>query len=220
MSKIKICKVCSKEVAKSAKVCPYCGAKLKMSFIKKIGICIGIMTIILIISSALSNNDSNTSTASKNSTETAESKNAKTEWNTTETDIEKNDNMTTAVNLIKSNSDLRSNATMPDPASVAKSPFKYYGKVVKITGEIGDIQEYAPGSDWSKNLGGSDAGQIVITSDDGTITDMFFVGSTNNLKNGDTVSLYGYPIGLTEVDNKSGGKTIQLAVVGNSYDKQ
>jgi hypothetical protein len=49
---------------------------------------------------------------------------------------------------------------------------------------------------------------------------MFFVGSTNNLKNGDTVSLYGYPIGLVDVDNKSGGKTTQLAVVGNSYDKQ
>jgi len=30
------CKTCSKEVAKSATVCPHCGAKLKLNFIETI----------------------------------------------------------------------------------------------------------------------------------------------------------------------------------------
>jgi len=35
MSKLQACKTCSKEVAKTAKVCPHCGVKLKMGFLKK-----------------------------------------------------------------------------------------------------------------------------------------------------------------------------------------
>jgi hypothetical protein len=35
MSKMKPCKTCSKEVAKSAKSCPHCGAKLRMGFFPK-----------------------------------------------------------------------------------------------------------------------------------------------------------------------------------------
>ena len=33
--KLTACKTCSKEVAKSATVCPHCGAKLKLNFIER-----------------------------------------------------------------------------------------------------------------------------------------------------------------------------------------
>lgn len=36
MSKLKTCKSCSKEVAKAAKTCPHCGAKLKMGMLLKL----------------------------------------------------------------------------------------------------------------------------------------------------------------------------------------
>jgi hypothetical protein len=49
-AKMHACKTCSKEVAKSAKVCPHCGAKLKMGFFKKafLGI-VGFIVLIVII---------------------------------------------------------------------------------------------------------------------------------------------------------------------------
>lgn len=46
MSKTKKCKVCGAEVAKSAKRCPQCGAKLKHSFF---GILLGIIAVIIVI---------------------------------------------------------------------------------------------------------------------------------------------------------------------------
>ena len=36
MDQLTSCKTCSKEVAKSATVCPHCGAKLKMGFWEKL----------------------------------------------------------------------------------------------------------------------------------------------------------------------------------------
>jgi hypothetical protein len=51
-AKMHACKICSKEVAKSAKVCPHCGAKLKMGFFKKafLGIVGFIVLIVIIVS--------------------------------------------------------------------------------------------------------------------------------------------------------------------------
>lgn len=111
--------------------------------------------------------------------------------NKTETNIEKYGNMAMAVDLIKKDGNLKSKAIAVDSAIVAKSPFKYYGQVISIAGTIGNIQDYAAGTDWSKVLGGGEAGQIVIATDDNTKIDMFVVGSTGELKKGDYVTLYG-----------------------------
>lgn len=53
MSNMKPCKICNKEVAKSAKTCPHCGAKLRMGFFKKafLGI-VGFIVIVIIIAVA------------------------------------------------------------------------------------------------------------------------------------------------------------------------
>lgn len=228
MSKTKLCKACSKEVAKTAKICPHCGAKLKMGIVKKFGIGMGIIIILIIFISGGEETQPNKTTSStstpentiENTTQTEDKQKRDLKWDTSDTNINNNNNMDTAVSLIKSDGDLRSKAAITDPASVAKAPFKYYGKVIQATGEIVDIQDYAAGNDWSNNLGGDEAGQIVIVTDDETAIDMFVVGSTGDLKNGDIVTLYGYPIGLVDVDNKLGGKTTQLAIVGNSFDKQ
>lgn len=61
MSNMKLCKVCSKEVAKSAKICPHCGANLKIGIGKKLGICLGIVVVLIIIISISSNSSSKSS---------------------------------------------------------------------------------------------------------------------------------------------------------------
>lgn len=228
MSKLTTCKTCSKEVAKSAKSCPNCGAKLKMGFFKKIGIGFGIIIVLFIIIGSIGSKNSSTTTSSdKKTTASNENNNTKKEtksetptWNTKETDIEKNGNVQVAVKQLESAGDIKQKAEALEPSAVAKTPWNHYGKIVKMTGTIVDIAEYPIGSDWSKSLGGKEAGQIVISTNDGTIVDMFLVGSTGSLKNNQTVTLYGYPVGLSDVENKLGGKTTQLMIVGNAFDKQ
>lgn len=67
MSKIAVCKTCEKEVAKSAKVCPHCGAKLKGGKLKFIisGF-IALIIIIIAIGSSQGSDSSSTSTTTKN----------------------------------------------------------------------------------------------------------------------------------------------------------
>lgn len=232
MSKLTTCKTCSKEVAKSAKSCPNCGAKLKMGFFKKIGIGFGIIIVFLIILGSIGSKNSstttNTSKSTANNKQATDSKEntsttkepEKPTWNTKETDIQKNGNVQTAVKQLQSAGDIKQKAESLEPAAVAKAPWNYYGKIVKMTGQISDIVEYPIGSDWSKLLGGKESGQIVMSTNDNTIVDMFVVGSTGNLKNGQTVTLYGYPVGLSDVENKLGGKTTQLFIVGNKFDNK
>ena len=71
MANLKNCKTCSKEVAKSAKACPHCGAKLKMGFFPKALIGIGAIVVIGAIAS-IGGDDNNTATNnSSESTTTA-----------------------------------------------------------------------------------------------------------------------------------------------------
>ena len=48
-AKLVPCKSCGKEVAKGAKVCPHCGAKLKMGFMMKLGIVVVGLVVIGVI---------------------------------------------------------------------------------------------------------------------------------------------------------------------------
>jgi hypothetical protein len=83
MAKLKPCKTCGKEVAKSAKKCPHCGQKLKMGFFMKAFIGIAALIVIVIIAN-LGGGDDNakpTSTTPKSgeSKQTAKSDTKKAE---------------------------------------------------------------------------------------------------------------------------------------------
>jgi hypothetical protein len=243
MSKMKNCKVCSKEIAKSAKTCPHCGAKLKMGLLKKVGIGFGILIVIGIIGS-LGSNDSSTSTNSDSSKSTTSTQQktttntnnekpkeepkkeepkkqepSKPNWNMKELDATKNGNIQIAVKQLQSAGDIKQNAVVAEPATVNKSPWNYYGKIVKMTGVVEVVQDYPPASDVAKMLGGKDASEIVLSTEDDTIVDMFAAVSSGSLKVGDIVTVYGYPVGQAEVDNKIGGKFTHLILVGNAFDK-
>jgi RNA polymerase subunit RPABC4/transcription elongation factor Spt4 len=71
MAKLKPCKTCGKEVAKSAKKCPHCGQKLKMGFFLKgvIGL-VAIIVIAVIASSGGDNTAKPANTSPKSSSDT------------------------------------------------------------------------------------------------------------------------------------------------------
>ena len=122
-------------------------------------------------------------------------------WNTKEIDAAKNGNMPIAIKKMKVDGDINSIAITGSPADVAKRPWDFYGKAIKFTGAVGVVQDYPPGNDLSKAMGGSCA-EIVIEAADGTIVDAFVSGSSGSLKVGQNTTVYGYPTGITEVANK------------------
>lgn len=74
MAKLITCKTCGKEVAKSAKKCPHCGARLKMGFFQKALIGIGAFIVLIIVIVAASSGGNKPSTPSTNAPSTGTTK--------------------------------------------------------------------------------------------------------------------------------------------------
>lgn len=136
-------------------------------------------------------------------------------WNTEDLDILSNGNMLVAWKLLKalSASDTKENAESISPGAVMKAPWKFYGKIIAIQGTVGIVQDYPPGNPITKALGG-EVGEVVMMAKDATIIDYMQLGSTGDTKTGEFVTVYGMPIGQVEVENKLGGKTTQLVLIG------
>lgn len=221
MNEMKLCKVCLKDVAKSAKTCPHCGAKLKMGVLKKVGIGFGVIIVLCVVASLASPKDSTTqSTTTSANTQPVKKAESKPTWNTTETDAMKNGNLDVAISLLKTAGDIKQNAQTCDAASVMKTPWNYYGKIIKITGSVAVVQDYPAGSDYSKRLGSKDASDIVISTQDSTTVELLSTAPSGSIKVDDTITIYGYAVGISDVENKVGGKDPHLFLVGNSFDKQ
>lgn len=135
-----------------------------------------------------------------------------TDWNTKDLSIVTNGNVAKAVKILKGNPN--QSVTSAEPAAVVKTPWSYYGKLIELTGVAEVVDDYPPGSDYSKILGGGDASEVVFATEDGTIADFLLVGSSGNLKVGDSVTLRGYPVGREEVPNTLGGSFTHLILVG------
>ena len=113
-NKIKQCKVCGKDIATSAKVCPYCGAKNKKPIYKRWWFILLVVLIVLSIIGGLGGTDTDTPTDTPAKVEEKEPEIEYTEY--------------TVNKLI---SDLEKNA--------AKAQDKYEGKYVELTGELSVI---------------------------------------------------------------------------------
>lgn len=139
-------------------------------------------------------------------------------WNMSDLNVASNGNLPIAIQILKSSStSIKSDSKNPAPDKVFKEPWTYYGKVVKISGVVAIVQDYPPDSNVSKAMGGS-ASEMVLVANDGTYVDFLMMGDSGNVKTGDTVSIYGYPVGQDNVTNKLGGKTTELVIVGNTFD--
>jgi hypothetical protein len=140
------------------------------------------------------------------------------DWNKKENDVKENGNIPFAVRTIMANPALRKQAKMQDPQMVAKTPWNYYGQVLKLSGQVAVVQDFPAGSDFGQALGGHDGADIVIVSQDQTIVELFCMKPSGKMRVGDTANLYGYPTGVTEVPNRLGGNDVHLILVGNDYD--
>lgn len=146
----------------------------------------------------------------------------KSEWNTNDMNVGNNGNLPYALNLAANSLDsIKQEAAGETPSMVFKAPFKYYGKAIKLTGLVVITQEYAPNSDVANNINsGKECGEIVFMCEDGTYVDYMQLGDTGNIAVGDTVTVYGYTPGIVNVENKMGGTTDELLIVGKFFSKQ
>lgn len=135
-------------------------------------------------------------------------------WNTEDLDPTTSGNLEMAIITFRNKPDVQSSAVDAIAADVMRRPWDYYGQAVRFSGQVAVLQDYPPGHNISKALGGESC-EIVMTADDGvTIIDGMLLGNTKGLQIGDYVTFCGYPCGILEVDNKIGGKFSHLVVVG------
>lgn len=133
-------------------------------------------------------------------------------WNKSEIDATKNGNILIAAQLVAKDSNLAAKAEQANPDEVIKRPWDYYGKVIAFTGQVGYMQDYPTESEFGQAFNG-DAFELVMTSGD-TIVDIIGKGSTAGISDGQTITTYAYPVGVTEVPNKVGGSFKHLIVIG------
>lgn len=138
-------------------------------------------------------------------------------WNTNDMDVATNGNLLIAIGAMQDRSALQLEQVAIDavPGSVFKAPWNYYGKVVKIAGTVGIVQEYPPNNAASQAVGGH-LSEIVMATRDMTFVDFLLLGSSGSISVGDAVTVYGLPIGQEDVTNRLGGQTTQLVLVGKS----
>jgi len=140
-------------------------------------------------------------------------------WNKSDLNITTNGNLALAVNLLKNNPGNKSEVEKGDAALIMKAPWDYYGKMISLSGAVSSAEDYPPGSDFSKLLESDKTAEIVLIADDGyTIIDMFLRTSSGTLKTGDYVTVFGYPVGRMEIENRIGGSFTHLILVGNTAE--
>lgn len=139
-------------------------------------------------------------------------------WNTSNMNALLNGNLSVAAKLITANGVPQDGAKTASPPDIAKAPWKYFGDIYKFTGVVVLVQEYPPDGPESKMLiGGGPLAEIVMMDPkDSAFTqiDFMFLGGTQDIQKGDTVTAYGYVTGVAEVPNRLGGTIQVLAVMG------
>jgi DNA-directed RNA polymerase subunit RPC12/RpoP len=143
------------------------------------------------------------------------------DWNTTDINALQNGNIGLAIDYVKTYNYMKNSAGMitPQPELVERNPAAYYGKVLKLTGTVGYVQDYPAGD--GNSIGGKDTKDIVIVCADGTIAEilcMKYYFTPDNLVVGDVANIYGFPAGVTEVPNQNGGHDTPLVLIGDDYD--
>jgi hypothetical protein len=139
------------------------------------------------------------------------------DWNITEIDASKNGNIVVAVNWLLRAPAIRDLTIHPDPNMMAATPLKFLGKAVSLTGTVVEIRDYPAGSDYA--IGGKESSSLLVKCADGTLAlSLCLKKAGGNVREGEEVLLYGYPVGILEQKNQLGGKETVLVLVANDYD--
>lgn len=230
MNKMTICKTCSKEVAKSAKVCPNCGAKLKGGKLKIVlGIIAGFILLIAIASGNDSSNKTSKTSTSQNSSKTSSEKDkTKTATNIYsdilaglkdgELKLEKNssDFITNNPTLFPATeqTDISKVEGMVDNSihykHLEKNIDNYTDKIIQIKGTVIDVKE--------DKIDGKTFTYMHFFNDDRENFQVIYLGKVDILKNDPAVCI-GLPITLNSFQNVSGGTTRSIMVIASTVKK-
>lgn len=135
------------------------------------------------------------------------------EWNKSDVDAATNGNLIVAINELKKKDNIAAEAISINPANVIKTPWDYYGQIISVSGYVALVEPQPPTGDIGQVFGGDVYDIVIVQENDDTIVEGFIKGRTQ-VSVGDHVTLYGYPIGRTEVPNKLGGSFTHLIIVG------
>lgn len=142
-----------------------------------------------------------------------------TGWNTATTDLTQNsDNEVKAFRLIYRYPEYIHSApdNWIDVADALKSPWKYYGQIVKMSGYIYSIEQFPPGSEFAKTFP-EGCYSAMLNAGDGynpLSVSMIIIGSPDNIYNGDIVSVKGYIYGHAELVSGTGGRARGITFAG------
>lgn len=228
MNKITICKTCSKEVAKSAKTCPHCGAKLKGS---KIKIVLGVIVVFILLIAALSSggNKSSQTSTSQSSDKNASTKDKSKEPANLYSDIlagfqdSQLKLQKKSSDFINSNPSLFPSTTQSDISKVEgmvdksieykhleKSIDDYTDKIIQVKGNVIDVKEH--------KIGDKTFTYMHFCTEDDNNFQVIYLGKVDILKN-DSATCVGLPVAFNSFKNVSGGTTRAVMVIGSTVKK-
>lgn len=132
----------------------------------------------------------------------------KCNWETKETNFQENGNLQIASSMIVKHTQksLEGLAEEADGAEVLKAIWKYYGKVLKVTGEVNLVTAYPPESELSNIIAnGAECYEIHLNTDNDVPIGAFIIGDSSKISTGDYITFYGLPVGMFENQNAFGG---------------
>ncbi|MEW5706296.1 MAG: hypothetical protein AB1743_05805 [Actinomycetota bacterium] len=146
----------------------------------------------------------------------SQSKSSKSAWNSDELDISRNGNLKKALKMLQPLADGNVNGSVeqPEARAVKQKPQNYYGKIVKLEGQIIISNDKPSDENVSKELGGKAKEYILSNTKDATMIDFLYIGPDQYFRDGATVAIYGYPAGIARIS----GNSTALAVVGNKIE--
>lgn len=232
MNKMTFCKTCSKEVARSAKVCPNCGAKLKASKLKIVlGIIAGFIVLITIASAC--GNNSSTKTSKTSTPQDSTKNNSEKDKDKTTTNIYSDilaGFKETPLKLEKSSSDFIKNNPALFPATeqtniskvegmvdnsidykhLEKSINDYTDKIIQVKGTVIDVQEH--------QIDDKTFTYMHFSTKDRENFQIIYLGKVDIFKNDSAVCI-GMPVTLNSFSNVSGGTTRSVMVIASTIKK-
>jgi hypothetical protein len=137
-------------------------------------------------------------------------------WSTQDPNANTNGNGRLAAALLKTMSaeSLRGRAEVVAAASLCLVPWDYYGKVLRLNGQVAEARDLPRGGQVARDLGVEQVGELVVVADDGTRFSYVHLGSIGQTKPGQKIAVYGYVVGLTTAGEGATGKLSAPYIVG------
>ena len=141
-------------------------------------------------------------------------------WNTQDPNANSNGNTRLVAAFLKTAdpTQLRQAADNVTPAALAKAPWDYYGKPLRLRGQVLHAQDLPRGGQTARELGVDQVGELLLVAEDGTRFNYTHLGSVAAIKAGAKVYVCGYAVGLVPQDSVGSGKPSVPVLVGRSIE--